>query len=237
MSLFFSEPASCTRSGWRKSAVVHHPIARGEPNHSTKTDRHCRCGFRSHGGLTPAALVNERWCIAQVAVSSANARTAKPPRAGGVSSPWHVSILVRQERLGAAGAIPEPRRADTRRSCERAFVHPECRYFSADRHRAPGAAGVSQPWATIGWRVVNVITRRKRIAIAGAVAEPRRADGSPMLVRRPLLAENCSLCPAGAIRFRTTAGSRPPLLMRRSSFPEHYSPRSASATRYRTTAG
>jgi hypothetical protein len=25
-------------------------------------------------------------------------------------------------------------------------VHRECRYFSADRCRAPGAAGVSQPW-------------------------------------------------------------------------------------------
>jgi hypothetical protein len=40
------------------------------------------------GGLTPAALVNERMCIAQVAVSPANVRTAEPPRAGGVSPPW-----------------------------------------------------------------------------------------------------------------------------------------------------
>jgi hypothetical protein len=89
---------------------------------------------------------------------------------------------------------------------ERAFVHRECRYFSVDRHRrAPGAAGVSQPWRTIRSWVVNVITPRKPIAVASAVTEPRRA--------------------------------RPPLLIRRSSFPEHYSFRSASATRYRTTAG
>jgi hypothetical protein len=42
----------------------------------------------------------------------------------------------------------KPRRADARRSCEHAFVHRECRYFSADRHRATRAAGVSQPWET-----------------------------------------------------------------------------------------
>jgi hypothetical protein len=59
---------------------------------------------------------------------------------------------------------------------ERAFVHRECRYFSGDRRRAPGAAGVRQPWNTIRWRVVNVITRRKPIAIAGAVSVPRQAD-------------------------------------------------------------
>jgi hypothetical protein len=87
MSLFFSEPRPCTRSGWRKSAVAVNRIGRakrhrtfatirmrpprvapraagvsqpwgtiqscgGERNHSTKTDRHCRCGFRCHGGLT-----------------------------------------------------------------------------------------------------------------------------------------------------------------------------------------
>jgi hypothetical protein len=32
---------------------------------------------------------------------------------------------------------------------KRAFVHRECRYFSTDRRRAPGAAGVSQPWETL----------------------------------------------------------------------------------------
>jgi hypothetical protein len=45
---------------------------------------------------------------------------------------------------------------------ECAFVHRECRYFSADRHRATGAAGVSQPW----W--ANVLGRGKTRAIANA---------------------------------------------------------------------
>jgi hypothetical protein len=58
---------SGTRSGWRKPAVGYHPIVRAERNHSTKTDRHCRCGFRSHGGLTPAAFVNVRSSTANVA--------------------------------------------------------------------------------------------------------------------------------------------------------------------------
>jgi hypothetical protein len=62
--------------------------------------------YSNHGGLTPAALVNECSCSAQVAVSPANVRTAEPPRAGGVSPPWHASILIRQETLGVAGAIP-----------------------------------------------------------------------------------------------------------------------------------
>ena len=48
---------SGTRSGWRKPAVGYRPIVPGERNHSTKTDRHCRCGFRSHGRLMLAALV------------------------------------------------------------------------------------------------------------------------------------------------------------------------------------
>jgi hypothetical protein len=50
MSLFFSEPAPCTKSGWRKPAVGNHPIVRGERNHPTKTDRHCRCDSRTTAG-------------------------------------------------------------------------------------------------------------------------------------------------------------------------------------------
>jgi hypothetical protein len=41
---------------------------------------------------------------------------------------------------------------------------------------APGGAGVSQAWCTIRSRVVNEITPRKPIAIAGAATEPRWAD-------------------------------------------------------------
>jgi len=80
MSLFFSEPASCTKSGWRKPAVVHR-----------------------------------------------RTRSAKSAR--------------------IRNYVTEPRRADGRRSRERAFEHRECRYFSTDRHRALGAPGVSQPWS------------------------------------------------------------------------------------------
>jgi hypothetical protein len=211
MSLYFSGPASCTRSGWRKPAAAYHPIARGERNHSTKTDRHCKCGLRSHGGLTVAALVNERSCIAQVAVSPANVRTAEPPRAGDVSPPWYASTLVQQETFGAAGAIPGPRRADTRRSCRTCVCAPRMslffngptsctrsawrkpavvvkrfarakgnRMFATIRMRpsraAPGAIRASHPWCTIRSCVVNVITPRKPIAIAGAATDPRRAD-------------------------------------------------------------
>jgi hypothetical protein len=39
-----------------------------------------------HGGLTPAALVNVRSCIAKIVFSPANVRTATG--AGGVSPPW-----------------------------------------------------------------------------------------------------------------------------------------------------
>jgi hypothetical protein len=102
--------------------------------------------------------------------------------------------------------VVEPRRADTRRSCAHAFVHRACRYFSADRLRAPGAAGVSQPWCTIRSCVVNVITPRKPIAIAGAIPVPRRVDGSRLLMRQSVFAEHCSLCPASAAGYRPTAG-------------------------------
>jgi hypothetical protein len=119
----------------------------------------CKRGqLPTHGELTLAAPVNERSCIAQVAVSPVNIRTAEPLRAGGVSPPWisyrdctgvrdrTVNRLPRLCGSVLTSGFPEPRRANARRSCERAFVHPECRYFSADRLRAPGAADVSQPW-------------------------------------------------------------------------------------------
>jgi hypothetical protein len=234
MSLFFSEPASCTRSGWRKPAVAHHPIVGGERNHSAKTDRRCKCGYRTTAGSRPpllirafvvspnisrsfvlqmcaprnhqerggrkppvecehprsarnakccrrdsrtTALVNERSCIAQVAVLSANVRTAEPPGAGGVSPPWYCEHprSARNAQLLPA-RFPNHGGLTPAALAERAFVHRECRYFSADRRRAPGAAGVIQPWRTIRSWVVNVITPRKPIAVASAVTEPRRAD-------------------------------------------------------------
>jgi hypothetical protein len=58
--------ASATKSGWRKPAVV------GERTLSRKKTRDIANAFRCHGGLTPAALGNERLCIAKVAVLPAD---------------------------------------------------------------------------------------------------------------------------------------------------------------------
>jgi hypothetical protein len=68
--------------------------------------------------------------------------------------------------VSAQTCFPHPRRADARRSCECAYVHRECRYFSADS--PPGAAGVSQPWH-------DVLSPGTAI-ICNCVTEPRRAD-------------------------------------------------------------
>jgi hypothetical protein len=69
-----------------------------------------------------------------------------------VSQPWRtvrscvVNVITPGKPIDIAGAVSEARRAHARRSCERAFVYRECRYFSADRRRTPGAADVSQRW-------------------------------------------------------------------------------------------
>jgi hypothetical protein len=292
MALFFRRLASCTKSGWRKPAVAHHPIVRGECNHSAKTDRHCRCGLHTHGGLTPAALAcvfgrpldNVRFsrhsvrfpnhggltpaapdrmcvCTSQKSVF-ADRRAHRNARAGGVSPPWvfyRDCTSVREHTDGSlprlcdsalASAFPKPTAGsrppllpacsdsrwtmfDSRGTAfgspnhggltpaalacvfgqpldnarfsrhsdrftnhggltpaalvERASVQREWRYFSGDWRRAPGAAGVSQPWRTIGSCVVNVITPRKPLAVAGAVTEPRRADA-----RRSFWARVCA---------------------------------------------
>jgi hypothetical protein len=52
----------------------------------------------------------------------------------------HCSILIRNRSRHT------PRRADARRSWERAFVHRECRFSLRTNVVQPGAAGVSQPW-------------------------------------------------------------------------------------------
>jgi folate-dependent phosphoribosylglycinamide formyltransferase PurN len=127
-------------------------LCSGKRNHSAKITRRCRCVFRYHGGLMPTALVNLRSCIAQIVFSPANVRTAT--RAGGVSPPWDVlgmrtrnvetqrvavANAVSDQRRANAGrrtkasaiatALPNPRRADTRRSCECAFLHRKNRFF------------------------------------------------------------------------------------------------------------
>jgi hypothetical protein len=100
MSLFFSRPASYSRSGWRKPAVGYHPIVRGERNHSRKTDRHCRCGFRCHGGLT----VRRCWFGARY---------------------WPKIVRCAPQ----ARSVSEPRRAHARRSCRTCVCAPRMSLF------------------------------------------------------------------------------------------------------------
>jgi hypothetical protein len=69
-------------------------------------------------------------------------------------------------------------------------VHRECRYFSADRHRATGAAGVSQPW----W--ANVLGRGKTRAIADAF----RSHGG----LTPAALANVRLCTVNVVIFQPT---------------------------------
>jgi hypothetical protein len=126
--------------------------------------------YSNHGGLTPAALVNERSCIAQVAVSPANVRTAEPPRAGGVSPPWHASILIRQETLGVAGALLEPRRADVGRSRLSARFRVAIRTSCSERTLCT-KSGWCKP------AVVRGASRSaKSVCDCGGDTEPRQAD-------------------------------------------------------------
>jgi hypothetical protein len=72
-------------------------LCSGKRNHSTKITRRCRCVFRYHGGLTPAALVNARSCIAKIVFSPTNVRIAT--RAGGVSPPWETKRRCKSQPL------------------------------------------------------------------------------------------------------------------------------------------
>ena len=65
------------------------------------------------------------------------------PNHGGLTATvLGVVSLVAEQRsiLTARGRFCTPRRANARRSCERAIVHRECCYFSEDRRRTPRAA-------------------------------------------------------------------------------------------------
>jgi hypothetical protein len=100
--------------------------------------------YHTHGGLTPAALVNVRSCIAKIVFAShrrffaTNVRTAT--RAGGVSPPWvrtaSAPAFVTPAALGCVFAGPRTL-LDSRRT---AFSFP---YHSGLTKAAPGSAGVA----------------------------------------------------------------------------------------------
>jgi hypothetical protein len=130
----------------------------------------------SHGGLTPAALVNVRFCTAKIVILPGELSLQQRQERGGVSPPWfrkraykcvsstlptmfarphprradggHCCSSVRllpgnDPFLQHAIGITQPRRGDTRRSCECAFVHRKNRHFSGERslqqHQERGA--------------------------------------------------------------------------------------------------
>jgi hypothetical protein len=74
-----------------------------------------------HGGLTPAALVNMRWSIAKIAFRR---QTFAPQHRSGRRKPT-------VENVRDCTGVSNPRRADARRSCPRAFVH--CRWRLVQR--------------------------------------------------------------------------------------------------------
>jgi hypothetical protein len=75
------------------------------------------CDLQTHGGLTPAALVHVRSCIAKIVFSPANVRSAT--RAGGVSPPWDVlGMRTRNaeiQRVAVANVVSDQRRANAGR--------------------------------------------------------------------------------------------------------------------------
>jgi hypothetical protein len=82
--------------------------SRGSPDESV---RNCNCVTRTHGGLTPAALVKVRFCIAKIVILSADGRRNRTKSGGrkppvGNKTPLQIataflqpSACVRQERL------------------------------------------------------------------------------------------------------------------------------------------
>jgi hypothetical protein len=95
----------------------------------------CKRGpLPNYGGLTVAALVHMRLCIAKGVIFPANERRALRQERGGVSRPWIQSAGERETRKVIAWQsqtrFGKPRRADARRSCKRAFVYRTSRSFA-----------------------------------------------------------------------------------------------------------
>jgi hypothetical protein len=152
-----------------------HRNCRAEATSRWSVHRHrCNCVTHTHGGLTPAALAG----------TFASRRTVLDF----CDSPLY----------------HPPRRADTRRSWECAFVHRTNRFFPDKRSHCtksggrkppvgyktplqiataflqqsargqPGATGVSPPWDVLGMRTRNA--EIQRVAVANVVSDQRQVD-------------------------------------------------------------
>jgi hypothetical protein len=175
-------------------------LCSGKRNHSAKITRRCRCVFRYHGGLMPAALANVRSCTAKIVFFackrslSQQERGASAPR--GMFSVCEIRSVETQRVAGCKrGFRPAAELASVagqnrpqlqlryqthgglthRRSCECAFLHRKKSFFSpANVRTATRAGGVSPPWDVLGMRTRNVETQR--VAVANAVSDRRRAN-------------------------------------------------------------
>jgi hypothetical protein len=152
MSLFFSGPTSCTRSGWRKPAMVVKRIARAKGNRMFATIR-----MRPSRAAPGAAGVSRPW-RREATVRGETLSVRKKPIAVASANRTHggltatvlrVVSLVAEQRsiLTGRGRFCTPRRANARRSCAHAFVHRKNRYFAGGHsHANTRAGGVSPPW-------------------------------------------------------------------------------------------
>jgi hypothetical protein len=152
------------RAGGRKRSVGCTPHARSKRRNSSRST--CRCGSESHGGLTPAALVNVRLCSANVVFRRETRYALRLPfspasrhratRSGGRKPPV-VSLHAMATVIGphTVGGFPsnrprvcvkvsaEPRRAHARRSWSRSFPG-KSRSFTVIAFRKPRRAEASR---------------------------------------------------------------------------------------------
>ncbi len=145
--------------GFRPRAMhsVHANAKCGNSSHCN-----CRRGLQTHGGLTPAALVNVRLSIGNGTLCSARTSCSESGRRKPTV-----------ENVRDCTGVGEPRRANARRSCERAFVHRKNRFFDGRRsHRNTRAGGVSPPW--FRKRAYKRVSSTLRTTFARP--HPRRAD-------------------------------------------------------------
>ena len=106
-----------------------------------------------------------------------------------MSQPWfekrvcsgNTAIVAQRRPVGGlctdtlATALPDPRRADVRRSWECAFLNRTNRFFADKRSQLnTRAGGVSPPWDVLGMRTRNA--EIQRVAVAIVVCDQRQAD-------------------------------------------------------------